>query len=92
MVSIINCECEKCSCNGEFEAIDGEQLLNLIQHGRLTPEQSTFLKSRVDSKLCKSCFIDEHTWSCVGICWLSYLVSIVEIPYSDIGILQMEYD
>ena len=61
MVSIINCECEKCSCNREFEAIDGEQLLNLIQHGRLTPEQSTFLKSRVGSKLYKSCFIDEHT-------------------------------
>ena len=90
MVSIINCECEKCSCNGEFEAIDGEQLLNLIQHGRLTPEQSTFLKSRVDSKLCKSCFIDEHTWSCVGIYQLSDPVSIVEIPYSDIDILQME--
>ena len=90
MGSIINCECEKCSCNGEFEAIDGEQLLNLIQHGRLTPEQSTFLKSRVDSKLCKSCFIDEHTWSCVGIYQLSDPVSIVEIPYSDIDILQME--
>ena len=90
MVSIINCECEKCSCNREFEAIDGEQLLNLIQHGRLTPEQSTFLKSRVDSKLCKSCFIDEHTWSCVGIYQLSDPVSIVEIPYSDIDILQME--
>ena len=90
MGSIINCECEKCSCNGEFESIDGEQLLNLIQHGRLTPEQSTFLKSRVSSKLCKSCFIDEHTWSCVGIYQLSDPVSIVEIPYSDIDILQME--
>ena len=92
MGSIIKCECKKCSCNREFESIDGEQLLNLIQHGRLTPEQSTFLKSRVSSKLCKSCFIDEHTWSCVGICWLSYLVSVVEIPYSDIDILQMEQD
>ena len=90
MVSIINCECEKCTCNREFEAIDGEQLFNLIQHGRLTPEQSTFLKSRVSSKLCKSCFIDEHTWSCVGIYQLSDPVSIVEIPYSDIDILQME--
>ena len=60
MGSIINCECEKCSCNGEFEAIDGEELLNLIQHGRLTQEKATYLKSRVGSKLCKSCFMDEH--------------------------------
>ena len=60
MVSIINCECEKCNCSRKFEVINGEELLNLIQHGRLTPEQSTFLKSRVGSKLCKFCFIDEH--------------------------------
>ena len=44
MGSIINCECEKCSCNVEFEAIDGEELLNLIQHGRLTQEKSIYLK------------------------------------------------
>ena len=61
MGSIINCECEKCNCNREFETIDGEELLNLIQHGRLTEEKVTYLKSRVGSKLCKSCFIDEHT-------------------------------
>ena len=60
MDSIINCKCEKCNCSREFEAINGEELLNLIQHGRLTPEQITFLKSRVGSKLCKFCFIDEH--------------------------------
>ena len=60
MGSIINCEREKCSCNVEFEAIDGEELLNLIQHGRLTQEKSIYLKSRAGSKLCKSCFTDEH--------------------------------
>jgi hypothetical protein len=60
MGSIIKCECKKCSCNQEFEAIDGEELLNLIQHGRLTQEQSIFLKSRIGNKLCKSCFIGEH--------------------------------
>jgi len=57
MNSVINCKCEKCNCSREFEAINGEELLNLIQHGRLTPEQSTFLKSRVGSKSCKFCFI-----------------------------------
>ncbi len=60
MGSVINCECGKCNCSREFETINGEELLNLIQHGRLIPEQSTFLKSRVGSKLCKFCFIDEH--------------------------------
>jgi len=56
----INCECKKCDCDREFELIDGEELLNLIQHGRLTEEQIMFLKTRVGSKLCKHCFIDNH--------------------------------
>lgn len=57
---IINCECDKCDCHKEFESIDGEELLNLIQHGRLDSQKATYLKSKVGSKLCKSCFIDQH--------------------------------
>jgi len=40
--------------------IDGEALLNLIQHGRLDDEKIAFLKTRVGSKICKHCFIGKH--------------------------------
>lgn len=43
-----------------FETINGEELLNLIQHGRLNDEQIMFLKTRVGSKVCKQCFINKH--------------------------------
>jgi len=57
---IINCECTKCNCDRKFETIETEELFNLIQHGRLNQEQSLFLKSRIGSKLCKQCFVDNH--------------------------------
>ena len=56
----IDCQCLNCSCKQSFELVETEELLNLIQHGRLTPEQIIFLKSRVGSKLCKQCFIGNH--------------------------------
>ena len=56
----INCECKNCSCTKEFERIETEELFNLIQHGRLTPKQIEFLKTRIGSKLCKQCFIENH--------------------------------
>ena len=40
--------------------IETEELLNLIQHGRLNQEQITFLKKRVGSRVCKQCFLGEH--------------------------------
>jgi hypothetical protein len=52
----------KCNCNKKFETVETGELLNLIQHGRLNQEQIMFLKSRIGSKLCKSCFIDEHVF------------------------------
>ena len=57
---IVNCKCTECLCKQEFEIVEAEELLNLIQHGRLTQEQITFLKSRVGSDLCKHCFIGTH--------------------------------
>ncbi len=50
----------KCNCNKKFETVETEELLNLIQHGRLNQEQIMFLRTRIGSKLCKQCFIDEH--------------------------------
>ena len=60
MDSKIDCECIECDCKENFEIIDGEELLNLIQHGRLTDKQISFLKTRVGSKICKHCFVGKH--------------------------------
>ena len=60
MGKITTCHCSACACQQEFELVETEELLNLIQHGRLTEEQITFLKSRVGSNLCKQCFIGNH--------------------------------
>ena len=43
-----------------FEIIESEELLNLIQHGRLSDEQIAFLKTRVESKICKECSLGKH--------------------------------
>jgi len=40
--------------------VDGEELLNLIQHGRLDDEKIAVLKTRVESKICKHCFAGKH--------------------------------
>ena len=50
----------ECKCDRVFETIETEELINLIQHGRLQPEQIEFLKKRVDSKSCKFCFTGSH--------------------------------
>jgi len=54
------CHCEKCNCNEEFEPIDQEHLLNVIQHGRLDQKQIDFAMKQIDSKLCERCFIGNH--------------------------------
>jgi len=56
----INCECTKCKCQGKFETVETEDLINLIQHGRLTQEQISFLNTRIGSRICKQCFRDNH--------------------------------
>ena len=56
----INCECAECNCQETFEIIEIEELINLIQHGRLSSEQASFLKTRVGSKICKQCFVGKH--------------------------------
>ncbi len=56
----MDCQCTNCSCKQNFELVETEELLNLIQHGRLTQEQIAFLNSRVGSKLCKQCFVGNH--------------------------------
>jgi len=60
MGSKIDCECTKCNCQEMFETIETEELLNLIQHGRLTQEQIAFLNTRIGSRVCKQCFRGNH--------------------------------
>ncbi len=60
MTSKINCQCTDCNCIEEFEVIKTEELLNLIQHGRLNEKQIAFLKTRIDSKKCKNCHVGNH--------------------------------
>jgi len=56
----MDCQCTECDCKVNFEIIEGEELLNLIQHGRLDDKQIAFLKTRVGSKICKQCFVSNH--------------------------------
>ncbi|MDH3312318.1 MAG: hypothetical protein OEM28_04115 [Nitrosopumilus sp.] len=56
----INCGCTECNCQEIFEIIETEELINLIQHGRLNSEQISFLNTRVGSKICKQCFVEKH--------------------------------
>jgi hypothetical protein len=60
LTSKIICECAQCDCNEEFVAVDTEDLINLIQHGRLVQKQIDFLKTRVGSMACKQCFLGNH--------------------------------
>ena len=56
----MKCKCPKCDCPEEFESLDGEQLLNVIQHGRLSPKQIEFAKKRIGSTICDKCYVGEH--------------------------------
>ena len=60
MTSKITCKCSDCNCQKEFEIIEIEELLNLIQHGRLNQKQIEFLKTQMKSKLCKECSTRNH--------------------------------
>ena len=56
----MKCQCKNCNCKEEFEPIDSEELLNVIQHGRLNQKQIDFAKKRIGSKLCEKCFGKNH--------------------------------
>jgi hypothetical protein len=56
----MRCQCEKCNCKQEFEPINQEELLNVIQHGRLDQKQIDIALKRIGSKLCEKCFIGNH--------------------------------
>ena len=56
----ISCECTECICKVEFPIIHSDELLNLLQHGRLDEKQSELLRSRIDSRVCKECFVGKH--------------------------------
>ncbi len=60
MLVILQCQCKKCDCHQEFESIDKEELLNVIQHGRLNPKQIEFAKKRIGSMICERCFVGKH--------------------------------
>ena len=59
-LEVLICQCKKCDCHREFESIDKEELLNVIQHGRLNPKQIEFAKKRLGSKICDRCFVGKH--------------------------------
>ena len=44
ILDIIRCQCTECDCHKEFESIDKEELLNVIQQGRLNSKQIEFAK------------------------------------------------
>ena len=56
----IACQCTECDCHNDFESINPEELLNVIQHGRLNPKQIEFAKKRIGSKICERCFVGKH--------------------------------
>jgi len=60
ILDILGCKCKKCDCHKEFESINGEELLNVIQHGRLNPKQIEFAKKRIGSMICERCFVGKH--------------------------------
>ena len=56
----MKCQCHECDCHEEFEPLDSEQFLNVIQHGRLNKKQIEFAKKRLDTKICEKCFVGKH--------------------------------
>jgi hypothetical protein len=56
----MRCQCSECDCQEEFEPLDKEELLNVIQHGRLNPNQIEFAKKRISSSICEQCFNGKH--------------------------------
>lgn len=63
ILNIHRCDCSECECPREFESIDSEELLNVIQHGRLNPKQIEFAKKRLGSSVCEQCFFGKHSSS-----------------------------
>lgn len=60
ILDILRCQCTECDCHKEFDSISGEELLNVIPHGRLNPKQIEFAKKRVGRSICEQCFIEIH--------------------------------
>jgi len=56
-----DCQCTACNCKENFKIIESDDLLNLVQHGRLTDEQIKFIKTRLGSRICKNCFSGKHS-------------------------------
>ena len=65
ILDILRCQCTECDCHREFESIDKEELLNVIQHGRLNSKQIEFAKKRLGSSICEQCFVGKHLKSIV---------------------------
>ncbi len=60
ILDILKCQCIVCDCHKEFESISKEDLLNVIQHGRLNPKQIEFANKRLGSSICEQCFVGKH--------------------------------
>ncbi len=63
ILDLLRCQCTQCDCHKEFESIDSEELLNVIQHGRLNSKQIEFAKKRLGSSICELCFVGKHSHS-----------------------------
>lgn len=73
ILDIIQCNCSECDCHKEFESISKEELLNVIQHGRLNQKQIKFAKKRIGSKICERCFEGKHLKSGEPNSWLNFI-------------------
>ena len=62
ILDILWCQWTECDCHREFESIEGEEILNVIQHDRLNPRQIEFAKKRLDSSICEQCFVNNILW------------------------------
>ena len=60
ILKILRCQCTKCDCHREFESFSEEELLNVIQHGRLNQKQIEFAKKQLESSICEQCMIGKH--------------------------------
>ena len=60
ILEVITCRCTECDCHREFESINQEDLLNVIQHGRLNSKQVAFAKKRLGISICEQCFTGNH--------------------------------
>jgi len=56
----IICQCSECDCHRQFESIDLDDIMQVIQLGSMSPERIEFAKKRLGSTICENCFVGKH--------------------------------